>query len=139
MNQILLYLRYLIYKFNLSKKDQKRIKNIDKFYKEKLTSKTFNENNLNSIFYYKGKQALIDILYFKLFKSKKFDNHLIELTKLFKEKSIPIMPIKADFLMSKYKIPEGKILGNKLKLIEDIWVKNNFRISDNEVDNIINN
>ena len=49
------------------------------------------------------------------------------------------MPIKADILMSKYKIPEGKILGNKLKLIEDIWVKNNFKISDNEVDNIINN
>ena len=130
---------YFIYKFNISKKDQKRIKNIDEFYKEKLTSKTFNENNLNSIFYYKGKEALIDILYFKLFKSKKFDNHLIELTKLFKEKSIPIMPIKADILISKYKIPEGKILGNKLKLIEDIWVKNNFKISDNEVDNIINN
>ena len=130
---------YFIYKFNISKKDQKRIKNIDEFYKEKLTSKTFNENNLNSIFYYKGKEALIDILYFKLFKSKKFDNHLIELTKLFKEKSIPIMPIKANILMSKYKIPEGKILGNKLKLIEDIWVKNNFKISDNEVDNIINN
>ena len=130
---------YFIYKFNISKKDQKRIKNIDEFYKEKLTLKTFNENNLNSIFYYKGKEALIDILYFKLFKSKKFDNHLIELAKLFKEKSIPIMPIKADILMSKYKIPEGKILGNKLKLIEDIWVKNNFKISDNEVDNIINN
>ena len=130
---------YFIYKFNISKKDQKRIKNIDEFYKEKLTLKTFNENNLNSIFYYKGKEVLIDILYFKLFKSKKFDNHLIELTKLFKEKSIPIMPIKADILMSKYKIPEGKILGNKLKLIEDIWVKNNFKISDNEVDNIINN
>ena len=130
---------YFIYKFNISKKDQKRIKNIDEFYKEKLTLKTFNENNLNSIFYYKGKEALIDILYFKLFKSKKFDNHLIELTKLFKEKSIPIMPIKADILMSKYKIPEGKILGDKLKLIEDVWVKNNFKISDNEVDNIINN
>ena len=130
---------YFIYKFNISKKDQKRIKDIDEFYKDKLTSKTFNENNLNSIFYYKGKEALIDILYFKLFKSKKFDNHLIELTKLFKEKSIPIMPIKANILMSKYKIPEGKILGNKLKLIEDIWVKNNFKISDNEVDNIINN
>ena len=130
---------YFIYKFNLSKKDQKRIKNIDEFYKEKLTPKTFSENNLNSIFYYKGKQALIDILYFKLFKSKKFDNHLNGLIKLFKEKSIPIMPIKADILMSKYKIPEGKMLGNKLKLIEDIWVKNNFKISDNEVDNIINN
>ncbi len=130
---------YFIYKFNISKKDQKRIKNIDEFYKEKLTSKAFNENNLNSIFYYKGKEALIDILYFKLFKSKKFDNHLIKLTKLFKEKSIPIMPIKANILMSKYKIPEGKILGNKLKQIEDIWVKNNFKISDNEVDNIINN
>ena len=40
---------YFIYKFNISKKDQKRIKNIDEFYKKKLVSKAFNENNLNSL------------------------------------------------------------------------------------------
>jgi len=41
--------------------------------------------------------------------------------------------------MSKYKIPEGKQLGFKLKLIEEKWVNNNFKISDQQVDYIINN
>ena len=38
--------------------------------------------------------------------------------------------------MSKYKIPEGKILGNKLKLIEETWVQNGFQISDKQVEKI---
>jgi len=41
--------------------------------------------------------------------------------------------------MTKYKIPEGKQLGTKLKMIEEEWVKNNFQISEKQVDNIINN
>ena len=49
------------------------------------------------------------------------------------------MPIGAEALMSKYKIPEGQALGNKLKKIEEEWVKNNFQISDKQVENIINN
>ena len=40
--------------------------------------------------------------------------------------------------MKKYKIPEGKQLGDKLRIIEDKWVKNNFKISDEDVDNIVN-
>ena len=39
--------------------------------------------------------------------------------------------------MSKYKIPEGKILGNKLKLIEETWVQNGFQISDKQVEKIV--
>ena len=42
-------------------------------------------------------------------------------------------------LMKKYEIPEGKQLGKKLRTIEEEWVKNNFKISDQQVDNIINN
>ena len=49
------------------------------------------------------------------------------------------MPIKADLLMSKYKIPEGKNLGDKLKIIEKNGLNNNFKISDQQVENIINN
>ena len=41
--------------------------------------------------------------------------------------------------MNKYKIPEGKELGLKLKKIEEEWVSNNFKISDKKVENIINN
>ena len=43
---------YFLYKFNISKKDQKRIKNIDIFYKEKINSKTFTKNKMNKVFYY---------------------------------------------------------------------------------------
>ena len=49
------------------------------------------------------------------------------------------MPVNADLLMKKYEIPEGKQLGEKLKIIEQEWVKNNFKISDEQVNNIINN
>ena len=49
------------------------------------------------------------------------------------------MPVSADFLMKKYEIPEGKQLGEKLKIIEKEWVKNDFKISDQEVHNIVNN
>ena len=48
------------------------------------------------------------------------------------------MPIKADILIEKYKIPQGKILGDKIKLIEEEWVNNNFQISDQEIEIIAN-
>ena len=49
------------------------------------------------------------------------------------------MPIKADNLISNYNISEGKFLGDKLRVIEDVWVNNNFKISDKQVENIIKN
>ena len=130
--------KYFLYKFNISKKDQKRIKIIDNFFKEKIQSNTFTENNMNKIFYYDGKQAVIDILNFNLIRSKKFDKTFKELIELYKNKSIPTMPIGADTLITKYKISKGKQLGTKLKMIEEEWVKNNFQISEKQVDNIIN-
>ena len=128
---------YFFYKFSMSKKDQKRLKLIDLFYKEKVNIKNFTEKNFNKIFYYNGKQAVIDILNFRIIKSKKLELNLIELCKIFKNKLIPEMPIKANILMVKYKIPEGKMLGKKLKIIEREWVNNNFKISDKEVENIV--
>ena len=130
---------YFLYKFNLSKKDQKRIKIIDHFYKEKINSKTFTENNLNKFFYYYGKEVTLDIISHRIIKSKKVDNSLKELINYYENCKTPIMPVNADLLMKKYEIPEGKQLGEKLKIIEQEWVKNNFKISDEQVDNIINN
>jgi tRNA nucleotidyltransferase/poly(A) polymerase len=73
-----------------------------------------------------------------MIKSKKIDNSFKELINYYEKKMTPIMPVNADFLMKKYKIPEGKQLGNKLRNIEEKWVKNNFKISDEDVDNIVN-
>ena len=130
---------YFLYKYNLSKKDQKRIKIIDSFFKDKFNLKKFTQYNFNEYFYYEGNQAVLDVLRFKLIKSKKIDKSLIELIEYYKNKPIPKMPIGAELLMQKYKIPEGKQLGVKLKKIEVEWVKNNFTISDKQVENIIEN
>ena len=130
---------YFLYKFNISKKNQKRIRNIYNFYRNKITSKTFTENNINKVFYYDGKQAALDILNFKIIHSKKFDKNLKDLAEKYNNKLIPIMPVRAEDLINKYNIVEGKQLGSKLKLIEDEWVKNNFSISDEQVEYIINN
>ena len=130
---------YFFYKFNISKKDQKRIKIINDFYQEKISSKTFLENRMNRIFYYDGKQAVCDILNYYLIKSKKIEKNLMDLIHLYKNKSIPKMPIGADTLMTKFNIPEGKQLGTKLKTIEEEWVKNNFKISDKQITYIVNN
>ena len=129
---------YFLYKFNISNKDKKRIKSIDNFFKEKIDSKLFTKNNMDKIFYYQGKEITLDILSHKMIKSKKADNSLKELINHYEKKITPIMPVNANFLMKKYKIPEGKQLGDKLRIIEDKWVKNNFKISDEDVDNIVN-
>ena len=125
---------YFIYKFNISKKDQKRLLFLSDFYSQKIT-----RVNLNKILYFNGREAVMDIIYFKIFKSKKVDNNLLTMIKIFEEKEIPIMPVGAIMLMKKYNIPEGKKLGNKLKKIEELWINNNFEINEKEVQKIINN
>ena len=129
---------YFIYKFNISKKNQKRLKIIDNFYKEKISSLSLSEKNLNKLFYYNGKESVIDILSFRLFSLRKVDQNLLNLINLFNSKISPILPIGAKILMEKYNIQEGKSLGNILKMIEEEWVNNNFQLSENQIEKIIN-
>jgi len=130
---------YFIYKFNLSNKDKKRLLFLNSFNFKKLTNKTFLEKDINKIFYFNGKVALMDVIYFKIFKSNKVDNRLIELIKIFKEKEIPLMPVKAKMLMEKYQVSEGRELGQKLKAIEEVWISNDFKISEQEIKKLVSN
>ena len=128
---------YFLYKFKISNKDKKRLKLIDLFYRERVNMNNFTEKNLNKFFYFNGRQAVIDIINFKIFISNKEEKKLIKLLDTYKEKVIPTLPIVADLLMSKFQIPEGKTLGNKLKRIEETWVQNGFQISDKQVQQIV--
>ena len=130
---------YFFYKFNISKKDQKRIKTIDLFYRDKINIKSFNEKNLNKILYFSGKQAVIDIVNFKLFISNKVEKNLIKIIEIFKNKKIPNMPVGANLLMSKYNIPEGRSLGIKLRKLEETWIENDFIITDKQIEKITKN
>ena len=130
---------YFIYKFNLSKKDQKRILFLNNFFSTTANNKIFSINNLRKILYFNGKQALLDLLYFQVFRSKKIDKKLINFIELFKDEETPLLPLKATTLITKYNIPEGKELGVQLKKVEKKWINNNFEISDEEIQQIIKN
>ena len=129
---------YFMYKFNISKKEKKRINFLNNFYLN-INSKTFTTKNLSKIFYYEGKQSLLDLLYFQIFRSKKIDKKIISFIDYFKDKEPPLLPLRAITLMTKYNIPEGKELGDKLKKIENKWVDNDFKISDSEIQKVLNN
>ena len=130
---------YFLYKYNISKINRKRIENIKNFFNEKINTNSFSEKNLNKIFYYHGRQAVLDILNLKIIKTQKLDQSALNMLETFETKDIPVMPIGARNLMTKYKIPEGKQLGSKLKIIEEKWVNNNFKISDIQVEQIVKN
>ena len=81
----------------------------------------------------------MDIIYYKIFKSSKVDNKLLKLIKIFKDKEVPVMPLKGNMLMEKYHVSEGRELGKKLKAIEETWVNNSFQISEKEIQKIVSN
>ena len=62
---------------------------------------------------------------------------MLNLLELYKNKITPSLPVGADLLMTRYNIPEGKQLGSMLKSIEEEWVRNNFEISEKQIDNIV--
>ena len=47
--------------------------------------------------------------------------------------------ISVDWIKKNYGYESGKELGKKLKEIEDFWVENSFKISDQELKKIVNN
>jgi len=127
---------YFVYKFNISKKDQKRILFLNDCLKN---NKNFNTKDLWKILYFNGQESLLDLINFHIFISKKVDKKLVNFIDFFKDKKAPIFPLRTITLMTKYNIPEGKELGLKLKQIEERWIENNFTISEKEVEKIINN
>ena len=130
---------YFFYKFNVSKKNQKRIKLIKNFYFRKKLPIKYTSQNLWKIFYLNGKEGLIDILNYKIFTSKKFDKSLINQINYFKDKELPNLPITGGDLIKDFGIPEGETVGEKLKEIENIWINNNFKISDKNLKKILKN
>ena len=130
---------YFIYKYNISNEDKKRIKFLSNIYSKNIDKSTFKEKNLWKILYYNGKDYLIDFIDFKIFQNKKLDNNLLKLKTFFNNQEAPKLEIKAKTLIEKFNYKEGKELGDKLKEIEEFWIKNSFKITDQELNEIVDN
>ena len=79
---------------------------------------------------------MIDLFDYQLFLSNKKNKKLIELKNYFENLEKPSFPIKAKNIIKKYNIKEGRELGQKLKYLENLWVKNSFKISEKDVDKV---
>ena len=130
---------YFLYKYKLSNNDKKRIKFLYHNYPKLSDYNFFSEKNFHKLVYYNDKSLVIDLIDFKICVSKKDITKMIKLKKLIIETNKPIFPIKAKNLIEEYNLKEGRELGTKLKKIEDVWVQNNFKITNQEVNRIINN
>ena len=130
---------YFLYKYKLSNNDKRRIKFLYQNYPNLSDNNFFSEKNLHKLVYYNDKSLVIDLIDFKICVSKKDITKMIKLKNSIIETNKPIFPIKAKNLIEEYNLKEGKELGTKLKKIEDVWVQNNFKITNQEVNRIINN
>ncbi len=130
---------YFLFKYNLSNEDKKRIKFLIENYELFSEKDYFDKKNLQRIFYFNNKSYVIDLLDLKIFNSKKAPKKIIELKKYFEQFEKPIFPLKALDLLEKYNLKEGKEFGQKIRLLEDLWLNNNFKLSNKEIDNVLNN
>ena len=130
---------YFIYKYNISNEDKKRIRFLSNIYSKNLDKDLFKEKNLWKIFYFNGKNSLIDLINFQIFQNKKLDKKLIQLKNFFNTQEVPKLEIGAKTLIEKFNYKEGKELGNKLKEIEQFWIENSFKITDQDLNKIVKN
>ena len=130
---------YFLFKYNLSNEDKKRIKFLIENFELFSEKDYFNKKNLQKIFYLNNKSYVIDLIDLKIFNSKTVPKKLIELKKYFEQFEKPIFPLKAQNLLEKYKLKEGKEFGKKIRLLEDLWLNNSFKLGKKDIDNVFSN
>jgi len=128
---------YFIYKYNLSNKEKDKINHLNLIFSEEPKKDFFSKENLSKILLKNGKENLIDVLDYKILTTKKNKDYFIDLKKYFVEFKIPEMPVKAKDLIEKFNLKEGRHLGSILKEIEDYWLNNNFKISNDKIEDIV--
>ena len=55
----------------------------------------------------------------------------------FENKEVPKLSVTGGDLIKNFGIPEGQRVGEKLKEIENVWINNNFKISDKNIKKIL--
>ena len=128
---------YFLFKYNLPKQSREKIIFLKNNFQNIFSNNYFNENNLKKIYYKSNKHYLEDLIDFKIFRTKKISKKILDLKNFFSHSPKPIFPIKAKYLIDNYNLKEGVELGQKLKKIEKMWIDNNFRISNKEIEIIV--
>ena len=128
---------YFLHKYNASNKIIETLKKFNKNLIELKNNKDYFEKDLIKNIYLNGKKHLIalNLINFSINAKVKSYDFSKTLNKILKTK-VPIFSIDGELLKQKG-MKEGQSLGNVLKELEKEWVNNNFKISNNRIDEII--
>ena len=128
---------YFIHKYNASHKTKAALEKFNKNFLEIKNNKEFFEKDLIKNIYLNGKSHLValNLIYFSINSKVKFKDFSKNFNRILKIK-IPKFPIDGESLKQKG-MQEGQSLGNVLKIIEEEWINNNFKISNERIDEII--
>ena len=128
---------YFIHKYNVSNKTKETLEKFNKNLIKLKNDKEFFEKNLIKNAYFNGKNHLValNLINFSINSKVKINDFTKNLHKILKIK-IPIFPIDGETLKQKG-MREGQKLGNVLKTLEKEWINNNFKISNERIEEII--
>tara|TARA_B100002052_G_C15839701_1_gene579564 strand:- start:290 stop:1573 length:1284 start_codon:yes stop_codon:yes gene_type:complete len=129
---------YFLFKYNFTKKEKEKILFLNSIFSNEQNQNYFTKENLSKILIKSGKENVLDAIDFKILTTKKNKKIFFDLRKYFSKFEVPVMPIKANYLIEKFNLKEGKLLGLILREIEEKWLENNFKISNNQIENIVN-
>ena len=128
---------YFIHKYNASNKIKKTLEKFHKnLIKLKNEKKFFEEDLIKNVYLY-GKDHLValNLINYSINSKVKLSDFSKILNKILKIK-VPKFPIDGETLKQKG-MQEGQTLGNVLKTLEKEWINNNFKISNERVEEII--
>ncbi len=128
---------YFLHKYKVSNKVSETLKKLSKNLNKIKNDKDFFDKNLIKNAYLNGKNHLIalNLINYSINHKVKVIDFSKNLEKILKIK-VPLFPIDGEFLKQKG-MQEGQSLGDVLKSLEKEWINNNFKISDEKIDEII--
>ena len=125
---------YFCHKFKTSKSIKSRFKNISENFSNLSNSKFYSEANIKKLIYFSNKDYVKDLILFSASLNNKAKNFGIEkLLNYVDFCKIPKFPISGDYL-KQYGYKSGPNLGEKLKLLEQRWIENDFIIKKESIE-----
>ncbi len=128
---------YFLHKYNTSNKIKVNLEKFNKNLIKLKNNKDFFAKDLIKNIYLYGKNHLIALNFINFSINSKVKNRdfSITLENILKIK-VPLFPIDGEYLKQKG-MREGQSLGNVLNILEKEWVKNNFNISNERIEEVI--